>query len=42
MIDGTNICMPALWCEQPTLVTYSKEGCENKTWPLPTDWPREG
>ena len=41
MIDGTNICMPALWCEQPTLVAYSKSGCE-KPWPLPSDWPREG
>ena len=38
MIDGSDICMPVLWCEEPTLVTYSKGGYDGKTWQLPPDW----
>jgi len=38
MIDGANICMPALWCNEPTLVAYSKDGYERKSWTLPPDW----
>ncbi|KPK50961.1 MAG: hypothetical protein AMK72_00970 [Planctomycetes bacterium SM23_25] len=38
MIDGTDICMPALWCEEKTIIAYSKEGYESKTWKLPPDW----
>lgn len=38
MVDGANICMPALWCEEPTLLAYSKEGYGSKTWTLPADW----
>ena len=38
MIDGTDICMPCLWCAEPTLIAYSKEGCEGKAWKLPADW----
>ena len=38
MIDGTDICMPCLWCEAPTLIAYSKDGYEGKTWKLPADW----
>jgi len=38
MIDGTDICMPCLWCEQPTLIAYSKEGYEQRSWKLPPDW----
>ena len=38
MIDGTDICMPALWCKEPTLIAYSKEGYAGKTWQLPPDW----
>jgi hypothetical protein len=29
-IDGTDICMPGLPCEEPTLIAYSKEGYESK------------
>ena len=36
--DPTDICMPALWCDEPTIVAYSKEGYESKTWELPPDW----
>jgi hypothetical protein len=38
MKEGTDICMPCLWCEKPTLIAYSKEGYENKSWQLPADW----
>ena len=38
MIDGSDICMPVLWCEEPALIAYSKEGYEDKTWKLPGDW----
>lgn len=38
MVDGTDICMPALWCKEPTLIAYSKEGYASKTWPLPPGW----
>lgn len=38
MIDGTDICMPALWCEEKTIIAYSKEGYASKTWQLPPDW----
>jgi len=38
MVDGTDICMPALWCEEKTIIAYSKEGYDGKTWQLPPDW----
>ena len=38
MVDGTDICMPVLWCEEPTLIAYSKNGYDSKTWKLPPDW----
>ena len=36
--DPTEICMPALWCDEPTLIAYSKEGYASKKWPLPPSW----
>jgi len=38
MIDDGDICMPALWCEAPTMIAYSRDGYESKTWTLPADW----
>jgi hypothetical protein len=38
MVDGTDICMPALWCQDKTLVAFSLEGCSGKKWELPPDW----
>ncbi|MFC1805356.1 endo-alpha-N-acetylgalactosaminidase family protein [Planctomycetota bacterium] len=38
MVDGTDTCMPALWCEEETVIAYSKEGYDRKTWELPPDW----
>ena len=36
--DPTNICMPALWCDKPTLISYSKDGFSSMKWPLPPEW----
>ncbi len=41
MLDGTDVCMPALWCATPTLIAYSLEGCPERTWKLPDGW-RDG
>ncbi len=38
MVDGTDICMPALWCKSPTLLAYSKEGYVSRQWTLPQSW----
>jgi len=42
MIQGTGVCMPALWCKEPTLIAYSKDGCKDKTWKLPDGWQDVG
>lgn len=36
--DPTDLCMPALWCETPTLISYSKHGFAGMKWPLPPEW----
>jgi hypothetical protein len=36
--DATALCMPALWCEEPTLIAYSKAGFGKQYWPLPPEW----
>lgn len=38
MLDGTDICMPALWCDEPTLIAYSRTGRQDRSWPLPPTW----
>lgn len=38
MVDGTDVCMPALWCKEPTSIAYSKYGFRDKIWPVPLDW----
>ncbi len=38
MIDGTDVCMPALWCESPTLIAYSRGGYASRSWVLPDGW----
>ena len=42
MIDGTDICMPAPWCKEKTMIAYSQEGCETKTWAVAADWKDVG
>ncbi len=38
MKEGSDILMPVLWCNEPTLIAYSENGYENKSWSLPEDW----
>ena len=38
MIDGTDICMPCYWCDEPTIIAYSKDGYEEMSWSLPENW----
>ena len=38
MSDTPATCMPALWCEEKTLIAYSRDGYKSKTWELPPDW----
>ena len=38
MINDTDICMPCLWCDEPTLIAYSKNGYVEKTWVLSNEW----
>ena len=42
MKDGSDIFMPALWCEEKTIIAYSKEGYESRTWQLPPNWEGVG
>lgn len=37
-VDGDDVCLPALWCQTPTLIAYSHEGRHGQPWPLPRDW----
>jgi hypothetical protein len=37
-VDGTDMCMPALWCAERAIIAYSREGCDGKAWRLPPDW----
>lgn len=37
MTDGTDILMPVLWCDKPTIVAYSKDGYKDKTWKMPSE-----
>jgi len=41
MIAGDDLCMPALWCDKPTLIAYSANGCQDKTWELPAKWSNQ-
>jgi hypothetical protein len=38
MVEGSDICMPALWCATRTIIAYSQNGYASKTWALPADW----
>jgi hypothetical protein len=36
--DGTDICMPVRWRQDPTLLAYSVDGYDSKTWQVPEAW----
>lgn len=41
VVDGSDVCVPALWCDETTAIAYSQDGCENKTWKLAEEWDSE-
>lgn len=42
MRDGNDLCMPALWKKEKTLIAYSRDGYAAKQWELPPDWKDVG
>jgi hypothetical protein len=38
VLQGNDCCVPLVWKTKPTLVAYSRDGYERKTWKLPVDW----
>jgi hypothetical protein len=36
--DNHDVCIPALWKKERTLIAYSREGYRDKAWTLPPDW----
>jgi len=36
--DGDDICIPALWRDDNSVIAYSKQGYDSRTWELPPDW----
>jgi len=40
VLQGTDCCVPLVWNTKPTLLAYSRDGYERKTWKLPSDWTR--
>lgn len=38
MREGDDVCFPALWRKDKTLIIYSRQGYESKIWELPPDW----
>lgn len=42
MMGDGDVCMPALWCAEPTLMVYSKRGRDSRPWPVPAEWHDAG
>jgi hypothetical protein len=38
LMQGDDVCMPALWLNQPALIAYSLKGYKDKTWELAPTW----
>jgi len=38
MVDGADVCVPALWCDERTIIAYSRDGYDERSWQLPPDW----
>ena len=38
LVENDDILIPALWIDGKSLIAYSKNGYENKTWNLPKGW----
>jgi hypothetical protein len=40
VVQGNDCCVPLVWKTKPTVLAYSRDGYERKSWKLPTDWMR--
>jgi len=38
LVDGTDVCVPALWRPHRELIAFSKTGYAQRSWTLPFDW----
>lgn len=38
LVDGTDVCVPALWRPHRELIAFSETGCVRREWELPPDW----
>jgi hypothetical protein len=38
LVENDNVFIPALWLEKPSVIAYSKNGYQNRTWTLPAGW----
>jgi hypothetical protein len=40
LVENSDVLIPALWLKNKSLLAYSKNGYEIKTWVLPKDWSK--
>jgi hypothetical protein len=38
LVENDDIFIPAAWLKKPSIIAYSKNGYQNKTWTFPDDW----
>jgi Endo-alpha-N-acetylgalactosaminidase len=38
VLQGNDCCVPLVWKKEPTLLAYSRDGYQHKTWELPANW----
>jgi hypothetical protein len=42
VLQGGDCCLPLVWKKSPTLLAYSRSGCERKLWKVPNDFQSAG
>ncbi len=38
LVENDDVFIPAVWIKKPSIIAYSKNGYQNKTWTLPESW----
>jgi hypothetical protein len=38
LVENDDVFIPAAWIKQPSIIAYSKNGYQNKTWTFPENW----
>ena len=38
LVENDDVFIPALWLQKPSIIAYSKNGVQNKSWTLPEGW----